>query len=494
MVTFSHPNRLNEEQTTPLMRNLSIFLSLLLLLALIPASVQAQHAGAKTALAARWLGANYQWPLDNGWDKDHFSYGMEVEYLRHLNRFLGVSVPLRLNKAQLPTNETGGFRDETTGSMDLRLHLKLLDRSAAIYPHIFAGISGVKEPHENLYAAFPVGAGLNFRIAQNTYLSTNASYRFSSRNLRDHIHLGGGIMILFGEAEEEVAKPADRDGDGVPDASDLCPDKPGLAVFYGCPDTDGDGIADGSDKCPTVAGKRELMGCPDRDNDGIADADDECPDEPGTPATKGCPVRDRDGDGIADTEDECPDVAGVRSARGCPDRDGDGVVDASDKCPDTAGPASAQGCPDRDADGVIDADDKCPNQAGLVSNFGCPEISKEDRDILNFALSAVQFETGNAVLKQESYAVLNQIVDILNRYPDYRCRINGHTDSIGESAANQTLSERRAKACYDYLVSKGVAAVRLSHQGYGESQPIADNRFMDGRAKNRRVEFDLYIP
>lgn len=472
------------------MRNLFSLLLFLMAIALTP--VQAQHVNAKNALAARWLGANYQWPLDNGWNKDHFSYGVEVEYLRHLGRFLSASAPLRINKAQLPTNETGGFRDETIGSMDARLHLKLLDRSAVIFPHIFAGVSGVKEPRESLYAAFPVGAGLNFRIAKNTYLSTNASYRFASRDLRDHVNLGAGLLILLGKPEP--AKPADRDADGIPDTDDLCPDQAGLAVFYGCPDTDGDGIADGSDKCPTVAGKRELLGCPDRDNDGIADAEDECPDEPGIAATKGCPVRDRDRDGIADADDLCPDVPGVRSARGCPDRDGDGVVDDSDKCPDVPGPASAQGCPDRDADGVIDADDKCPNQPGLVTNFGCPEITREDRDILNLALSAIQFETGNAVLKQESYAVLNQIVDILNRYPDYRCRINGHTDSIGEAAANQSLSERRAKACYDFLVGKGIAAIRLSHQGYGESQPIADNRFMDGRAKNRRVEFDLYIP
>ncbi|MBK7873276.1 MAG: OmpA family protein [Saprospiraceae bacterium] len=92
-----------------------------------------------------------------------------------------------------------------------------------------------------------------------------------------------------------------------------------------------------------------------------------------------------------------------------------------------------------------------------------------------------------------SFEVLNQIVDILKRYPDYKMRIGGHTDSVGSSSTNQTLSEARAKACYDYLISKGIEASRLSFTGYGETKPIADNRYKDGRDKNRRVEFDIYL-
>ena len=117
----------------------------------------------------------------------------------------------------------------------------------------------------------------------------------------------------------------------------------------------------------------------------------------------------------------------------------------------------------------------------------------EDKAIFDRALTDVQFETGKAVLLPSSYVVLDEIVGILSRYPDHKLRIHGHTDSVGEVPYNQSLSDRRAHAAVDYLIAKGVSAKRLSHQGFGESKPVADNRYAPGRAKNRRVEFDLYV-
>jgi hypothetical protein len=118
----------------------------------------------------------------------------------------------------------------------------------------------------------------------------------------------------------------------------------------------------------------------DRDGDGIADADDRCPDRAGLPPD-GCPPRDRDGDGVVDRADRCPDEAGPTSNAGCPDtdRDGDGVVDRMDQCPDVAGHAEFAGCPvpDSDADGVADPEDRCPEEAevwnGRTDGDGCPD-------------------------------------------------------------------------------------------------------------------------
>jgi len=84
-------------------------------------------------------------------------------------------------------------------------------------------------------------------------------------------------------------------------------------------------------------------------------------------------------------------------------------------------------------------------------------------------------------------------VQIMRRYPDYKLKISGHTDSIGSRRPNQKLSEERAKSCYDYIVSKGISPTRLEYQGYGESRPIANNKYKEGREINRRVEFDLYL-
>ncbi len=176
----------------------------------------------------------------------------------------------------------------------------------------------------------------------------------------------------------------DRDGDGIPDSEDRCPDDPGPPEFQGCPDRDGDGIPDIDDKCPDVPGLPEFDGCPppaDRDGDGVPDSEDRCPDDPGPPELRGCP--DRDGDGIPDIDDKCPDQPGPPELFGCPpaaDRDGDGVPDSEDRCPDDPGPPELRGCPDRDGDGIPDIDDKCPDQPGPPELFGCPPAADRDGD------------------------------------------------------------------------------------------------------------------
>src|SRR5690606_4439453 len=135
-----------------------------------------------------------------------------------------------------------------------------------------------------------------------------------------------------------------------------------------------------------------------------------------------------------------------------PDRDGDGIEDRYDDCPDVPGLTAFAGCPDTDGDGIPDPKDACPNTAGPASNNGCPVIEKADREVLTFAMRAVQFELGKATLKPDSYSILNQIVNILKKYPDYHLVIEGHTDNTGSADVNQRLSESRAKSCYDYLV------------------------------------------
>ncbi|HEY3387000.1 MAG TPA: OmpA family protein, partial [Saprospiraceae bacterium] len=144
-----------------------------------------------------------------------------------------------------------------------------------------------------------------------------------------------------------------------------------------------------------------------------------------------------------------------------------------------------------DKDGVEDSKDKCPMTPGPISNMGCPVIEAADREVLTFAMKAVQFQLGKATLTNDSYSVLNQIVNIMNKYPDYKLSIDGHTDNTGTAEVNRKLSENRAKACYDYLASKGIPTNRMSYQGFGPSKPIADNSTYSGRTLNRRVEFNL---
>ncbi len=265
----------------------------------------------------------------------------------------------------------------------------------------------------------------------------------------------------------------------------------GLTFKFGGKDTDGDGIYDKDDACPEVAGPKEFNGCPDTDGDKIIDKDDACPEEAGLPEFNGCP--DRDADGVADKDDACPDEAGLKSLNGCPDTDGDGVTDKSDKCPTVKGPAENGGCPwpDTDGDGVLDKDDRCPEVKGTVANNGCPEMSEEQVKQLNAYAKTILFNSGKATFKKETFPVLQAIASILKEFPNSRFMIEGHTDSDGATAMNQTLSENRATAVKNYLIENGIDASRLQSAGYGETKPIDTNKTAKGKANNRRVEVKL---
>ena len=227
-------------------------------------------------------------------------------------------------------------------------------------------------------------------------------------------------------------------------------------------DTDGDGVEDGSDNCPnTPAGaKVDAWGCElDSDGDGVKDSKDQCP---GTPR------------GVAVDANGCPN-----------DSDGDGVSDDMDECPGTpAGqPVDAKGCElDDDSDGVINRLDECPGTppGTPVDRKGC-ELKGD------YTLQGVNFETNSDRLLAGASAVLNQVAETLLKYPEIKVEVQGHTDSDGAAAYNESLSSRRAQTVRDYLASKGVAAGRMTVRGYGESEPVADNTTAAGKAQNRRV-------
>lgn len=427
-----------------------------------------QFSGAEEGFSVRLLAPNFRFPVDNTWLYDDFTGGLEVEYNRHLGKALNLALPFKFANTSRPVDESlSGFTSEPYVGLDALIQLTSFNRGQFINPSLYSGVGFHVEAFQNGVLAIPVGINLDFRLAEGFYLSTKGEYRFATRDLRDNIQLAAGFKGLIGEFASPEPVIEDRDGDQVPDAQDECPDVAGLIGLSGCPDADQDGIADKDDDCPLLAGVAALNGCPDTDGDGITDPKDECPEEAGSAANDGCPDRDADNDGIPDEEDECPNQAGTMATRGCPDGDGDGVMDK---------------------------DDRCPTSPGTIANNGCPEIGEEDKETLELATQAVNFETASAILTSDSRGILNNIADILRRYPDYHMNIGGHTDSVGSADSNQELSERRAKSCYDYLVARGISPNRLSYQGFGEAQPIADNRYRDGREQNRRVEFDIYLP
>lgn len=103
----------------------------------------------------------------------------------------------------------------------------------------------------------------------------------------------------------------------------------------------------------------------------------------------------------------------------------------------------------------------------------------------------IQFETGSAVIKPQSYAVLDEILKSTVVAENLKVGVYGHTDNVGNDAANQTLSEQRAASVKSYLESKGITAARIESKGMGSSKPVADNTTVQGKAQNRRVEIVL---
>ena len=313
---------------------------------------------------------------------------------------------------------------------------------------------------------------------------------------------------------DEMGCPLDNDGDGVADYMDECPYTPsaayGLIDTVGCPlDGDLDGVPDYRDSCPNTPIEAiayvDIYGCTiDTDGDGVYDYLDKCPNTPvaayGMVDSVGCPL-DTDGDSVPDYLDLCPDTPeeayGLVDQNGCPiDTDKDGVYDYCDSCQNTIPEArnyvDANGCMlDTDNDGVYDYEDLCPTIAGVKANKGCPEVKREVRNLLKKAMSGIQFENGKATIKKSSYKILDDIAKIFIANPTYLVEVQGHTDNVGKYEYNIDLSERRAQSVRTYLINKGVPAERLTAHGYGPDKPIADNKTKEGRAKNRRVEFNI---
>ena len=279
----------------------------------------------------------------------------------------------------------------------------------------------------------------------------------------------------------------DRDGDGIPDDTDECPDLAedfdGIQDTDGCPedDADGDGVLDTQDACPLVPGvwwnDPRKNGCPapDTDGDGVPDPVDACPAVKGVPSEdpkkNGCPSssQDRDNDGIPDDADKCPDQAedkdGFEDFDGCPDpdNDGDGIPDKEDACPNVKGEPSTDparnGCPSADRDGdTYDNDvDQCPDEAevfnGVKDDDGCPDEGGKPLVTVDVVNGAVVLRVAQPVLftgasdtlaiDPKSATTLRAIALELNRRPDWTLAV-GARPGPGKPEDAQKASLERA--------------------------------------------------
>jgi outer membrane protein OmpA-like peptidoglycan-associated protein len=387
-------------------------------------------------------------------------FGLRVGYLPL--PYLGVEAEAGV----IPT-ATDDSGDPVT-VMAFRGHL-LGQYPAWIAPFLVAG-AGVLQTRSGVLGddtdmAFHWGGGLKLYVTRWLALRVEGRHTLAPKRddkLGHTIEALGGFTFVVGWSEA----PKDRDGDGVLNEKDRCPDEPAKTPD-GCPvkDHDGDGVLDDKDKCPTVFAKTE----------------------------NGCPP-DSDGDGVTDDKDRCP-KAPAKTPDGCPDTDEDGVPDDRDKCPEVAA-KTPDGCPpDRDGDGIVDSEDQCPDEPETKNGFkdadGCPDTLPRSVKRFTGTIRGITFATGKAKIRRRSFRTLKKAVEVLKKYEALKLIIRGHTDNRGKRERNMELSLQRAQAVKDYLVKEGIDEGRLKVQGLGPDEPIADNKKRRGRAKNRRIEFKL---
>lgn len=426
-----------------------------------------------------------------------------------------------------PPFDNAGFRARLFNvSTGLRYKFNndiILSSESKIFPYLVGGVGFqyihsriLNQTRNNLTEFSGVltgGGGLQFNINEKVGIRLQTIFNYTYNDIWDGYPFTDGIHkrrklydsymyhsvgVVFNlpydflNYEKGPKKLKDSDNDGVPNKFDKCPKTPigWIVDSVGCPlDSDGDGIFDHADSCRYTKGIPQFDGCPDTDGDGIPDKKDRCPEVAGLAEFQGCP--DMDKDGIPDIDDRCPNEAGTAALKGCPDRDGDGVPDIDDKCPDVKGPIEWEGCPDSDGDGIPDHLDRCPSVPGIAANKGCPEIKKQDIQKIALAAKGINFETGKTIITKDSYKNLDILVEMLTLYKEAFVDIEGHTDNVGKSEANKKLSQGRADAVKAYLVSKGIDESRLTAIGYGDEKPVADNKTAAGKAKNRRVDFNI---
>lgn len=448
----------------------------------------ALQGGIPVGTTARDLGAEpgyWYWPraiLETRFAQQKLRIGLDGGFRGHT----GENAVFDLDSAGLPQLAEGRLEYGNLATFGLGISyrvLQALDLVAETY-----GTYLLSDSNADQKLSEEVVGGLKVFIDGKSYLMVAGGSRAFSTGFEA---ADGRVIIGF------VFEPSigDRDGDGIPDDRDQCPDVPedkdGFQDEDGCPDldNDNDGIPDREDRCPDIPedldGDRDDDGCPehsikDRDGDGILDVNDQCPDDPedkdGFEDEDGCPDLDNDKDGIPDVDDACPNVP----------EDKDGFQD-EDGCPDL----------DNDQDRIPDLEDKCPDDPetynGLDDQDGCPDQGRvivEGTDII--ILDKVQFATNSAKILPASEPIIEAVAATLAGHPEFLVvEVAGHADERGADHHNLNLTRARAAAVEAALRARGVAASRLVSQGYGEYCPVDSKRNPEAYEKNRRVEFKI---
>ncbi len=341
-----------------------------------------------------------------------------------------------------PTGFSKNSAGDVTGSMTLPLGL---------------GLTWTLSERLDFFAEFM--KTLTFSDEMDNWVSEdNDNYNMVSFGLT--FYLDEKSEPIQPEAPVEVA-PKDSDNDGLLDEDEI-------NIYNTDPtnrDTDADGLIDGDE----VERYKTDPTLRDTDYDRLLDGE-EVNSHHTDPK-----VKDTDQDGCSDGDE----VLDMNTNPLEKDTDGDGLGDCDEKNVYRTNPLVK----DTDGDGADDGKEVRDGTDPLVADV--LQI-QESGDIV---LEGINFETNSATITQDSDPILRKALNTLRTNPDLRVEIQGHTDDVGSSAANQRLSERRANAVRDYMVQNGIDGSRMTARGYGEDQPLVQNDSAENRARNRRIQF-----
>lgn len=421
-----------------------------------------------------------------------------------------------------------GFFSSKIIPVDMRLLLSPIP-NARIRPYFFTGMSimnfnpvdenerklpyNARGDYSKWMGVIPSGAAIQYFITNNSIVELTGMYALGTKDYLDdrkknnnndgYFFFGLNVYAFFESGN------ADSDGDGLKNKEEK---QFGTDPLN--PDTDGDGLKDGEEVFAYLTNPLNK----DSDGDGLNDYDEIFkfktnplnPDTDGDGLTDGAEVLhhitnplipDTDADGLTDGEE----VLKYHTDPLNPDTDGDSLSDGDEVVNYKTDPLKK----DTDEDGLSDGDEVIIHQTDPLNidtdEGGIPDGKEVEKgknpndptdDVVfipdvgdKLSLRGINFEFNSARLLPSSEDTLKFVATGLLANPEIHVEISGHTDNIGSASANQMLSLRRAEAVKKYLVSRGVAATRLTAVGYGFTRPVADNRTEEGRAKNRRIEF-----
>jgi outer membrane protein OmpA-like peptidoglycan-associated protein len=369
---------------------------------------------------------------------DDFFQGVEIGYAHGLNKYLDLYVPIRLG---VPIFKTGNQLLQGTWGFDPSLIGKY-DNGGLLVPYASLGVSTENIAQKWNWGAL-IGGGLNFRLADQTFLTVGTGFRKSFTAQRNSWQHSLGLILPVGGAGLDAEPKMSAKEKAINEAA--------AARLQ----------ADAAAKAQAENAKRAAAE--------QAEAAAKAEAEKAQAAAEKIRI-----EAEAKMRAEKEKLRLEAEARMQAEK-AQLEAEARKKAAVTPPPTTV----------VTTQTTTTTTQAPVI-------LTQQEQQVMTYAMEGVQFETGSAQLVKSSYSVLDNVVSVLKGNSQLRLSINGHTDKTGNESANVKLSQSRANACMAYLVSKGISLSRLTAKGYGSSQPVSDNSTPEGRKMNRRVEFTSY--